>query len=65
MHLDVRLPMGLLFLILGIVLCGYGITADPAIYAKSLGQNVNVVWGGIFAAFGVAMLYLARRKKKE
>jgi len=61
MQLDVRLPMGLLFLILGLLLCGYGFTADPAIYEKSLGQNVNVLWGGIFAAFGAAMLLLALR----
>jgi hypothetical protein len=64
MQLDVRLPMGLLFLILGLLLCGYGFTADPAIYEKSLGQNVNVAWGGVFAAFGAAMLFLALRASK-
>jgi tellurite resistance protein TehA-like permease len=61
MKLDVRLPMGLLFLILGLLLCGYGVTANPAIYEKSLGQNVNVVWGAIFGAFGITMLLLALR----
>ena len=62
MQLDIRLPMGLLFLILGVILVGYGLTSDPAIYAEhSLGQNVNLVWGGIFAAFGAVMLWLARR----
>ena len=64
MQLDVRLPMGLLFLILGLLLCGYGFTADPAIYEKSLGQNVNVLWGGIFSAFGIAMLLLALRASR-
>ena len=62
MQLDIRLPMGLLFLILGVILVGYGLTSDPAIYVEhSLGQNVNLVWGGIFAAFGAVMLWLAKR----
>jgi hypothetical protein len=64
MHLDVRLPMGLLFLTLGIILIVYGLAADPVIYAThSLGQNVNLTWGVVFALFGAAMLFLARRKK--
>ena len=64
-QLDVRLPMGLLFLILGLILVGYGLAADPAIYTThSLGQNVNVTWGSIFALFGAAMLTLAAKAKK-
>ena len=64
-QLDVRLPMGLLFLLLGLILVGYGLSADPAIYAShSLGQNVNVTWGAIFALFGAAMLTLAAKAKK-
>jgi hypothetical protein len=63
MQLDVRLPMGLLFLILGIILVIYGLTSDSAIYQRSLGQNVNLNWGIVFAIFGGFVLYLARRKK--
>ena len=64
MQLDIRLPMGLLFLILGIILVVFGLTSDAAIYAEhSLGQNVNLLWGGIFAAFGAVMIWLARRSK--
>lgn len=67
MHqLDVRLPMGLLFLTLGLVLVGYGFIADPALYARhSLGQNVNLHWGAAFAAFGAVMLWLARRSARS
>ncbi|HEY8995442.1 MAG TPA: hypothetical protein VIM71_12310 [Lacunisphaera sp.] len=65
-QLDVRLPMGLLFLVLGLILAGYGLAADPAIYARhSLGQNVNLLWGVIFALFGTAMLALAAKAKKD
>jgi hypothetical protein len=63
MHLDVRIPLGLLFLLLGIILVVYGFVSDPIIYAQhSLGQNVNLIWGAIFAAFGAVMLLLSRRK---
>ncbi len=65
-QLDVRLPMGLLFLTLGVILVAYGFVADPAIYARhSLGQNVNLTWGVIFALFGGAMLWLARRARRK
>jgi hypothetical protein len=64
MQLDVRLPMGWLFLTLGVILVVYGFAADPVIYAQhSLGQNVNLLWGAIFAAFGGFMLWLAKRKQ--
>ena len=65
MHLDVRIPLGLLFLLLGLILIVFGLTSDPAIYAQhSLGQNVNLFWGGIFVAFGAAVLLLSRRGRK-
>ena len=65
-QLDVRLPMGLLFLTLGLILVGYGLMADPAIYVKhSLGQNVNLTWGVIFALFGGLMLWLKSRSKES
>jgi hypothetical protein len=56
MILDLRFPMGLLFTALGLLLAGYGLLSDPAVYAASLGINVNV-WAGIgILAFGLAML---------
>ncbi|MCW3054555.1 MAG: hypothetical protein JWN14_3725 [Chthonomonadales bacterium] len=61
MGLDLRLPMGLLFTILGLLLLGYGILSDRAIYARSLGLNVNLGWGGFLLVFGAAMLLLAWR----
>ena len=64
MNLDVRLPLGLLFVVLGLILTIYGLTADTAGYVKhSLGENVNLHWGLIFLLFGAVVLFLARRKK--
>ncbi len=61
MGLDLRLPMGLLFTILGVLLLGYGLFSDRTIYARSLGVNVNLGWGGFLLAFGVVMLLFAWR----
>ena len=64
MQLDVRLPMGLLFLTLGVILTIYGFTSDVAIYAQhSLGENVNIRWGIVFIVFGAVVLWLAKRGK--
>ena len=56
--LDIRAPIGGLFTLLGLMLAGYGLTA-PARAAS--GTNVNLWWGTVMIAFGVMMLFLARR----
>ncbi len=63
MNLDLRLPMGLMFTIFGVLLTGYGLVSDSAIYARSLGININLWWGLVLLAFGVAMLLLASRAR--
>lgn len=63
MELDIRLPIGLLFGILGLLLVGYGLLSDPAIYARSLGMNVNLGWGLVLLAFGAVMLFLGRKRR--
>lgn len=67
MKLDVRLPMGLLFLILGVLLLVYGAASNPAIYARhhNIGLNINLICGIMFAVFGLLMLLLARRARKK
>jgi len=67
MKLDIRVPIGLMFSILGLMLVAYGLMSDPAIYARSLGINVNLWWGLVSLAFGLVMLALsagAVRKKR-
>lgn len=63
--LDVRLPIGLMFTGLGALLLAYGTFGDQSVYARSLGYNVNVVWGGVLLVFGVVMLYLGRRSVRS
>ena len=61
MRLDVRWPIGGLFTITGALLVIYGLLSDPAIYAKSLGINVNLWWGLVMLVFGLLMLLFAYR----
>ena len=65
MTLDLRLPIGLMFSIFGVMLVIYGLVSDTAIYARSLGINVNLWWGVVLLAFGLAMLGLALRARSE
>ena len=61
MKLDLRYPIGLLFSIFGVIITVYGIVSDKTIYQKSLGMDVNLWWGLICLAFGLAMLSFAVR----
>lgn len=65
MGLDVRLPIGWLFLALGLLLIGYGLLSEPAIYQHSLGININLIWGSVLLGFGLLMLILAQRAKRK
>ena len=59
--MDIRLPMGLMFLIIGAIIAGYGLsTSGDAMYTDhSLGININLVWGVVMSGFGIIMLALA------
>ena len=62
MGLDIRLPIGLMFAILGVLLAGFGLVSDKAIYERSLGININLIWGIILIVFSVIILWLGSRK---
>ena len=62
MGLDIRLPIGLMFVILGVLLAAWGLVSDEAIYERSLGININLIWGTILIAFSVVLLWLGSRK---
>ncbi len=59
--LDIRTPIGLMFTILGLLVTGYGLVSDKAVYARSLGINVNLWWGLVLLAFGLVFLWLGRK----
>ena len=59
--LDIRVPIGGLFTVLGLILAGYGLVTagDTAHYARSLSFNINLWWGLVMLAFGVGLLLSA------
>ena len=64
MGLDLRLPLGLMFFIIGLILLGYGLlTWGSGQYALSLGLNVNFGWGAVMLVFGGAMFLLGWRSR--
>jgi multisubunit Na+/H+ antiporter MnhG subunit len=65
MGLDIRIPIGAMFALLGALLMVYGLLSDPGIYQRSLGMNVNLWWGAILLLFGVIMLLLARMAARK
>lgn len=65
MNFDLRLPLGSLFLIFGLILAGYGMVSGPEIYQRSLGINVNLWWGSFLILFGAVMLFLGISGKKR
>ncbi len=66
MGLDIRIPIGLMFGVIGLMLVVYGaLTSGGAEYQRSLGINVNLWWGVLLCAFGVLMLWLGRRGFKR
>ena len=65
MGLDIRLPIGILFSILGMLLITYGAFSDKSIYGRSLNININVWWGLILLVFGLLMFTLGRTSKRK
>ena len=64
MNFDVRMPIGLMFTIFGVMLVLFGLVADEAIYQRSMGVNVNLWWGLVLLAFGAAMLWMWWRGRR-
>lgn len=67
MDLDLRVPIGVFFVFVGLIMGIFGLTSDPAMYQKSLGINVNLDWGIVELIFGSLMLVsgLAHKKNEE
>lgn len=61
MNLDLRVPLGALFALLGIILVVHGL----AVGERVLDVNVNLVWGAVMIFFGVIALYLGRARRRS
>jgi len=62
--MDIRTPIGWMFLVKGLILTAYGIaTGGSDIYQRSLDVNVNLVWGIALIFFALVMLWLAHRAR--
>ncbi len=68
MNMDIRLPIGLLFALLGGLLTLYGLFTyftQASIYDRSLGININLWWGLVMLLFGALMGWLGRKGTGE
>lgn len=65
MGLDIRLPIGMMFTLIGALLAinGFLTRGDAAMYQRSLGYNINLWWGVFLVVFGLLMLIPALLKK--
>ena len=63
MGLDIRIPIGLMFTVFGVLLAGYGAATNGNVMYQqhSLGLNMNLYWGLAMLVFGVLMLALSRK----
>ncbi len=66
MRLDIRIPIGMLFIVLGAILVIYGPFAGQQAYDDhSLGINVNLWWGLVMLGFGIFMFLMGRRGRQQ
>jgi hypothetical protein len=63
MNIDVRIPMGMMFTLMGAVLMAFGLSTrgNAEIYARCLGVNLNLWCGVSLLIFGLIMVSFGRR----
>ena len=67
MGIDIKLPIGLMFSILGLLLTMFGLftSGNTELYHRSLGININLYSGLGMLLFGIIMLIFAYRTQKS
>jgi membrane-bound ClpP family serine protease len=67
MGLDIKIPIGLMFTLLGIIVTILGLVTmgDTELYRQSLGYNINLFSGITMLVFGCFMLFTSRLFKKK
>jgi hypothetical protein len=64
MPLDIRVPIGLMFALMGALLAGYGVFGSHEIYARSLGLNINLIWGSVLLVCGAFLIVMGARPRR-
>jgi hypothetical protein len=64
--LDVRVPIGWLFIVYGVLLVGWALY-KPVLTNLSPGQDIdlNLIWGGLMGVFGLCMKLLSMRDSRK
>jgi hypothetical protein len=65
MRFDLKIAIGGLFTVYGVLLALYGLLGDKAQYSRSLGLNVNLLWGAVLLVFGLCMLLIRGKIRKS
>ena len=65
MRLDLRTPLGALFGMVGVLLAGYGAATLGQPGTAPTGIPIDLVWGFVLLGFGLTMLALARRARRD
>lgn len=66
MHIDVRTPLGALFLILGVILIATALATHASVPPPGRGgEDANLHWGLGYLAFGAAIVWAGRHQKRE
>jgi protein-S-isoprenylcysteine O-methyltransferase Ste14 len=64
---DIRIPIGALFLLLGVILTIYGAATQSNVdlYGRSENIVINLWWGLVMVIFGGLMLYFGLRAHRR
>jgi hypothetical protein len=57
--MDLRIPIAIIFILLGTILAIYGLVAPQDVAPVDLGIRVNLTWGVLMCLFGMGLGSLA------
>ena len=62
MFFDARIPMGMMFSIIGTILTALGMATrgNAQVYEKCFAIDANLWWGAVLLLSGIVMLFLGR-----
>ena len=65
MAMDLRVPVALMFILLGVILAGYGLLAPRDVAPVDLGIPVNLAWGSLMCVFWAGLWTVARFSRRR